>query len=308
MDQILHLSRIEPEIQIKDVRSLLAALWLRRKLFVLILTFALVPISLSIALWPFYYQTSGTVIVGNLDPLSGAHTAGIEKLGDPADLESQLLIAKSPRMLRLAVERPGVAEAVQEECQRSGGLLSFLRSTDCGELKAGSEDLLYFIAPRYSVREEGRSRVISIGYRSRQPEAAFILTNALILTYLEDQRTENGPAREAAAKWLLTAAKKINQSRGQGKNAPQDVFYKNLYNKAIDLETERRSLPNPSRLVSFAEMPTGTVFKLLPMLELGLVLATLLAGLVVVNRCLADRAIGLCDRLLPSRWALWLAS
>jgi uncharacterized protein involved in exopolysaccharide biosynthesis len=146
-----------------------------------------------------------------------------------------------------------------------------------------------------------------MGYRSSSPEVAFILANALIVTYLEDQRAENGHAREDAAKWLLAPTKKDNEGNGNGDSSTRDAFYKNLYNKATDFETERRSLPNPSRLVSFAEMPAGANSKL-PVLAAGLAIAAVLAGFVAINRNLTDRVIRLCYLLLPARWALWLSA
>jgi uncharacterized protein involved in exopolysaccharide biosynthesis len=295
MDQVLH--QLEKEEQSNDLRGMLARLWRYRRLFTLLFTLVMIPILFVILLRPSFYQTSGAVIVGNLDPFYSTQSAVADKLGDPADLESQMLIAKSPRMLRLALEQPGVIEAVQDECQRSSPW-SFLIRADCSKVKGGSEDLLNYVAPRYSVRAEGRSRVISIGYRSPLPDVAFVLANALIVTYLEDQRTENGPAREQAAKWLLDPSKKTNPSR--------DTFYKILHNKAVDIETERRSLPNPSRLVSFAEMPTGANSKM-PLLAIGLAISAMLAGFVTINRYLADKVVWLLFFLFPSRWAHWLS-
>ena len=303
MNQIVHQFDQEPAAQEGHLRIIGARLWRRRRLFGLIFALFLVPALAAFLIWPAQYQTTGMVIVGNLDPFSSASAAGTDKLGDPADLESQILIAKSPRMMRLALERPGVAAAIQEECQR-GGLLSYLRHRDCSVLKPGSEAMLNYVAPRYTVRAEGRSRVISMGFRSSSPDVAFILANALIVTYLEDQRAENGPAREEAAKWILAPAPKV-ESSGNGDIAKKEAFYRNLHSKATDFETERRSLPNPSRLVSFAEMPTDAASKL-PVLVMGLAIAAILAGLVVIS--LAEKLIRLFYLVLPGRWALWFSA
>jgi uncharacterized protein involved in exopolysaccharide biosynthesis len=306
MNQLVHQFDKTPGTEEGHLKIIGARLWHSRRLFGIVFVLLLIPALLVFLLWPTQYQTTGMVIVGNLDPFGSAPAVGTDKLGDPADLESQILIAKSPRMIRLALERPGVAATIQEECQRRG-LLSSIRGRDCSTLKPGSEELLEYVAPRYMVRAEGRSRVISMGYRSSSPDVAFILANALIVTYLEDQRAENGPAREGAAKWLLTPNKKVNESNGDGDISKKDAFYKNLYSKATDFETERRSLPNPSRLVSFAEMPAAPNSKL-PVLVISLVIAALLAGFVATNRNLADRFIRLCHRLLPSRWGFWLSA
>ena len=53
------------------------------------------------------------------EPEPGANNASmawIQKLGDPADLESQILVIRSPRLMRLAAES-GLAEAVMAECR-----------------------------------------------------------------------------------------------------------------------------------------------------------------------------------------------
>ncbi len=52
------------------------------------------------------------MIVAEQEPSnSNASAAWAQKIGDPADVESQLLIARSPRVMRLAMQQPGVTEA-----------------------------------------------------------------------------------------------------------------------------------------------------------------------------------------------------
>ncbi len=110
-------------------------------------------------------------------------------------------------MLRLALARPGVIEAVIEECQHRSGLSRLLgRGEDCSKLTPNSQELVDHAETHYSVRAAGRSRIISIGYQSPLPDVAFVLANALLITYLEDQRAENAHAREVTAAWLLQEA------------------------------------------------------------------------------------------------------
>jgi uncharacterized protein involved in exopolysaccharide biosynthesis len=229
--------------------GLFRRLWCRRRLFIIIFTTMMFPLFFVIALWPSSFYASGTVIIGNLEPTDASLAAAIQKLGDPADLASQLLIAKSPRMIRLALERPGVHEAVTEECNHGTSFISLLFAFDCGKLKQGSRELLGYVTSHYSVQEEGRSRIISFGYSSPLPEVSFVLANALLITYLEDQRGENARARESAVSWLLKQ-EKANEASQLKQN-----FYHDLYKKTTDLETERRNVPNPARLVSLAEFP-----------------------------------------------------
>jgi Mrp family chromosome partitioning ATPase len=278
-----------------DIGHLQVQLWRRRKLFVTVFCFIMFPAVAAILLWPPMFYAQGTVIIGNLEPADRSVAGTNQKLGDPADIASQLLIAKSPRMFRLALERPGVLDAIHEECREGSGLSRLLFPPDCGKLNPGSDELLSYISKRYLVQAEGRSRVISMGYQSPLPQAAFILANALLITYLEDQRAENAHAREVAALWVLKADKNVNQSKStaDGTTAQsRQIFYQDLYKKVTDLETERRDLPNPGRLVSLAEFPVQPASpKRIPLLAAGLAIATTLAGFWAVRRDHADRSI-----------------
>jgi len=287
-----------------DLGNVIGRLWCRRNLFAIAVIITMLPICAVVLLWPPVYSASGTVIIGDLEPADSSLAAWIQRLGDPADLESQLLIAKSPRMLRLALERPGITDAIQEECHHrsslrhlveASGLGYLLPAADCSKLSPGSEELLGYVGPGFLVRAEGRSRVISIGYRSPLPEVSFMLANALLITYLEDQRAENARARERAAAWVLRGPAKLNEGRSIA-NSPltqsKQSFYQDLHRKVTDLETERRSLPNPGRLVSLAEVPAGPYFpKRLPLLAAGFVISAMIAGFLVLRRGPGDQKI-----------------
>src|ERR1700720_2256630 len=82
-----------------DGSSVADRLWRRRRFFVLIFFFTMLPVLVVIFVWPPTYYAKGSIIIGSLQPSSSSPTAWIEKLGDPADLESQLIIAKSARTL-----------------------------------------------------------------------------------------------------------------------------------------------------------------------------------------------------------------
>jgi Mrp family chromosome partitioning ATPase len=292
-----------PPPSMDAVTSLPAQIWRRRRLFGLVFALALLPALGAILLLRPVYYASGAVMIGNQEPASSSVSAAwIEKLGDPADLESQLLIALSHRMVRLALARPGVIDAVLQECRISGDVLSLLRrGENCAKLTPGSQELLDHVEARYSVHAVGRSRIISIGYQSPLPDVAFVLANALLITYVEDQRAENGLSREATAAWLLKEADKFktdpNQTvRPDGLDGPgaqsRQKFYQDLYNRTNDFETERRALVAGGRLVSLAEVPAAPCFpKRTPLLAAGLTIATILAMLAALYRDIADRSV-----------------
>ena len=207
-------------------------------------------------------------------------------------LESQLLIAKSPRTLRLALNRPGVIDAIQDECYSVVYLLM-----DCDRLKVDDKKLLEHVERNYFVSSAGHSRIIAMGYRSPLPEVAFILTNASVITYLEDQRGENAQLREAASRWLLHGGEALGT--GNAATLPQwrKSFYEDLFKKAVDLETERRTLVKPDHLVSLAELPTRPYFpKPIPIAAAGLFISVILSALIVSVLDYTGRLSQLSDR------------
>jgi Mrp family chromosome partitioning ATPase len=306
MNVPLHPFEATPPGRSEAVNSFIAQLWRRRRLFGLIFAAVFLPSIAAIMLLTPVYLATGTVLIGNQEPTSsGASAAWIEKLGDPADLESQLLIITSRRMLRLALARPGVVDAVLEECRYRSKLdRIFLRAPDCGDLSPDSDELLDYVATRYSVGGVGRSRIIAINYRSPVPDVALILANSLLITYLEDQRAENARSREAASAWLLREGSKTNRfenPRAEQHEATQPTagtaesrskFYQDLYRKTSDLESERRSLLNSARLVSLAEVPRLPYFpKRLPLLAAVITIAVVLAILGALRQDMTDRTI-----------------
>ncbi len=196
--------------------------------------------------------------------------------------------------VQFLTERPGVTDAVEKDCRYR--IRYRLGLSDCKGLKPVNEKAMDYLDAHYSVSAAGHSRIISMGYRSPLPQAAFILANALLITYLEDQRAENAKIREQASTWLLDAGKKadakIPAGSGLASATSDHNIYQDIYNKAADLERERRSLVNPGRLVSLAEFPTVPSFPK-PMLMLGATLAaaTVLAALVALRTDATDQTV-----------------
>jgi capsular exopolysaccharide synthesis family protein len=287
------------------VNGLLPQIWRRRRVFVAVFLLTLLPALAVLLLFTPVYYAAGTVVIGNQEPVSAsASAAWIEKLGDPADLESQLGIIKSRRMLRLALARPGVTEAVIEECRYRRGIAALLRrGADCSKMTPNSQELVDYAEARYVVRGVGRSRIISIGYESPLPDVAFVMANALIVTYLEDKRAENARAREVTAAWLLKegAASASRAAGGNGSKGetpggsalrPREKFYQDLYGKVADIESERRMLQGGARLVSLAELPRFPYFpKRTPLAAAALTVALMLAGLAALRADVTDGSV-----------------
>jgi len=174
--------------------GVVGSLWRHRLMFVVIFL-AIVLLSLVTAiLLPARYLATGMVIVAEGDPATRTSDVWAQKQGDPADLESQIMILRSSRLMKLALSQPGALEAAMEVCSSS--------SAGCESLRNDTAQLADKVADRYSVGAVGRSRVLSISYTSASPDNAMTMANALVTAYLNDQRGTESNSREVAAKWL----------------------------------------------------------------------------------------------------------
>ena len=172
-------------------------IWVRRRTFLGVLGTVLGLSVIALIVLPVRYLATGSVIVAEQEfGNTNASAAYVQKVGDPADLESQLLVIRSPRVMRLAMAVPRVLDAATQECNS-------IRGGDvCGRLKTDSAAFIDYVQTRYAIGAVGRSRVINISYQSPLPEVAQTMANALINAFLEDQRSAGSNSREIAASYL----------------------------------------------------------------------------------------------------------
>jgi succinoglycan biosynthesis transport protein ExoP len=189
MDQIV--SNAVPE------QGVVQRLWLHRLLFGGVLAGVLVLTVIALIVLPMRYIATGSVIVAEQEFGNNSMSAVFaQKIGDPADLESQLLVIRSPRVMRLAMAQPGALDAATADCHAGS------RSDVCDRLKTDSAAFVDYVQTRYAVGAVGRSRVINISYQSSIPEVAQTMANALTNAFLEDQRAAGSNSREVAATFL----------------------------------------------------------------------------------------------------------
>ncbi|MGJ4892568.1 exopolysaccharide transport family protein [Bradyrhizobium sp. HKCCYLRH3099] len=185
-----------------------ARIWRRRGVFAIVAGAVLALAVAALVLLPVRYLATASVIIAEQEPGANTSAAWAQKIGDPADMESQLLVIRSPRLLRQIMSAPGVVDAVVGECER-GRLLGSVEA--CQRLKTDVSAFIDHVDGRFSVASAGRSRVINISYQSSSPEVAQTLANALTQTFLEDQRTEGANSREVASSWLWQELKQLDQ-------------------------------------------------------------------------------------------------
>ncbi len=194
--------------------GLLQRIWHRRVLFAAVFGMVLAMTAIALVVLPVRYLASGSVIVAEPEPaLSDSSSVWSQKIGDPADLESQLLVIRSPRVMRLAMTAPGVVDAAVKECRyrsRNGGFTALLgaKADTCSTLASDSDSFIEYVTNRYLVTSAGRSRVINISYQSPLPDVAQTMANALTTAFLDDQKSTMSNSRKVAADWLW---KELNQ-------------------------------------------------------------------------------------------------
>jgi polysaccharide biosynthesis transport protein len=188
---------IEQSAEMIEQPSVLERLWAGRWLFIIVLGSVLALTVIALLILPVRYIATGSVIVAEQE-VGNSNTSAVwvQKLGDPADLESQLLVIRSPRVMRMAMTLPGVLDAVTEECDATRG------ETGCDKLKTDPGAFIDYVSSRYNVGAVGRSRVINIAYQSSLPKVAQTMANALTNAFLDDQRLAASNSRETAASYL----------------------------------------------------------------------------------------------------------
>ena len=164
---------------------------IRRRIALSAAVFGLV-FGLAVALLlllPVRYVATGAIAVSEHEPVTVGEPS---KPADLSHLDAQLLMLRSPRLLRAAMQAPGAIDAVIEECRydAANNPLRWLRpgAVACDALASGSAALLDHVQPRYRIAQDGSSRILNVSYRSPLPNVAQQLVNALIAAFLDEQR------------------------------------------------------------------------------------------------------------------------
>lgn len=195
-----------PSADIVQTENPLHKVWRHRQIFGAVFCGIMIITVIALLVVPVRYSASGSVIVAEQEPSNAnASAAWAAKIGDPADVESQLLIVKSPRLMRLALDAPGVRDAAIQDCFARNAI-----GSNCDKTKEDTGALVDYIAGNYSIGGTGRSRVINIAYSSPLAEVAQKMANALTNAFLDDQRVSGSNSKELAASYLWKEAKQLD--------------------------------------------------------------------------------------------------
>lgn len=157
------------------------------------------------------YRASASLMVASNEALlrSGSSSAEAQRLGDPADIESQMLMLRSPRLARVILDEPKVVQALVADCETTSSGTWFTRlmgrvisRSGCGPDEFDTRRMLSRLDGGFSIGPTGRSRVIEVSFVSPVPETSVIVANALIDTYLSDDKERKVDTHDNAINWL----------------------------------------------------------------------------------------------------------
>lgn len=214
----------EPAPDVENRPGVISQLWQKRG--VVAVTFGATFLLMMVLLFvlPVSYVSTGSVIVADREPLVGSSSpAWVQKIGDPADMESNILLIRSPRLLRMLLNEPGMSDAVLADCQAvSRQLLTRLRPVNCSLLDGDLDAQTNWMLDRVGVGAVGRSRVISISYKSPLPQVSQGLANGIIRTFLDDERNKMLRSRDEAIDWVRSRLAQLNTELRHDEQAIED--------------------------------------------------------------------------------------
>lgn len=186
---------------------------LRRRKLWLAGTFGLTLAAVAAALFsmPRSYRSSASVVIADNGALvDSSSQAQAARIGDPADLESQMLMLRSTRLFEAVLQREDVRQALLRDCQAARGAswIATLRNrlsppeTSCDQELDDRRAMLERLDGGYAIGTVGRSRVIEIGFTSNLPDVPPVLANALADAYLAQDLARKVDTRAQAADWL----------------------------------------------------------------------------------------------------------
>ncbi len=162
---------------------------------------------------PRTYRASASLLFASNEAVlrNGTASAEAQRLGDPADIESQMLILRSPRLARIILKDPAVEAALVADCKATLTntwattlFAQAVKPADCADLANSGPAVLQRIESGFSIGPTGRSRVIEVSFVSTVPETSVVLVNALVDAYLRDDMERKVDTHDNAINWLNT--------------------------------------------------------------------------------------------------------
>jgi capsular exopolysaccharide synthesis family protein len=169
------------------------------------------------AVVPRTYQGQASIILAASEPVLGGKDPVVEqRLGDPADLQSQALVLHSLNLLHSVGSEPSIAALIKRECELRkteplARVREIVRPTDCNIYQTNKVAAAQYLQAYLGVSADGRSRVINVADSSPLPEAAELIPNAVIKAYLAERLKDQLNSRLVAVDWLRSEMDRVSK-------------------------------------------------------------------------------------------------
>jgi succinoglycan biosynthesis transport protein ExoP len=150
---------------------------------------------------------------------------------DQTQMETQFQLLRSKAILAPIVLKLKLADD-PEFSSPSGGLIErvvhFFRNSSSPQPKLDpTENAISALADRLSINRVGWSRVIEIGARSRSPEKAAQIANAVATAYIDDQQEAKLQANRTASTWLQERLRQLQEQAAAAERAKVEFKQQN---------------------------------------------------------------------------------
>ena len=168
-------------------------------------------IALAFTALPRTYRASAALMVASNEAVLRDDNSSAEeqRLGDPADIESQMLMLRSPRLMGMILDDPKVQDALVADCEaKQRGTWAtklaaiVLKPPACAGIATDRRAGLGWLESGFSIGPTGRSRVLEVSFVSPVPETSVTVANALIDAYLADDKERKVDTHDNAINWL----------------------------------------------------------------------------------------------------------
>jgi succinoglycan biosynthesis transport protein ExoP len=213
--------------------GLVARIRRRKGVFAGVFTAIIAFVALLYAILPTSYMAAGAVMVTAFpaDVEGGMSNAAEQKLGDPADMDTQIVVARSPRLLQAMLGNPAILRAVHDDCEavRRTAPVDVLRTIlmvparNCNDTLAGTR-ASDWLSDHFTIASAGRSRVIQVAYTSHLPAIAATLVNGLIDAYLAQGAADKQVPRVQAETWVRLELSRLGNELRQSELAIENLL------------------------------------------------------------------------------------
>jgi polysaccharide biosynthesis transport protein len=222
----------ESRVMSEDTSEIAWILYAGRKHLALIALVVIATTLLATAfviLRPKQYTAYAQVLIEEHEPSFSdlQERTGFSTIG-PAEMESEIKLAGSVRVLRQVLEELDLSWPEQSSWNPVGMVREWVRGDDGGESSVVDPNVqnLRHLREKLTISRDPLAFVISIGYTSTDPAEAALVANAIAETYLEDRvaakrRAVSETAQhlrrstEAMGAWLKSAETEIEKYRGE---------------------------------------------------------------------------------------------